>query len=197
VEGFENERLFNFLSVNGVDDIEKRTKLAFCCLLTAVGLPMVLAGDEFADQHDLFDARGRVTQDGGKQVDPVNFTRLNDDWRRRVVEQVARLVRLRTGYPALAVNDIDFIHVDFNDDKRVMVWRRGRPGDADQVVVVANFSDFATANGSSDPNAEYFVPNWPATPNGRQWREVTRDRDAPNAGREPIFAWEAKVYALF
>jgi len=36
---------------------------------------MILAGDEFADQHDLFDARGNVTQNGGKQVDPVNFSR--------------------------------------------------------------------------------------------------------------------------
>jgi pullulanase len=83
VEGFRNERLFNLFMNSGVIDAEKRIKLAFACLLTAVGLPMILAGDEFADQHDLFDANDHVNQAGGKQVDPVNFSRLGDDWRCR------------------------------------------------------------------------------------------------------------------
>lgn len=197
VEGFRNERLFNFFLNSGVADAEKRTKLAFACLLTAVGVPMILAGDEFADQHDLFDASGQVTQNGGKQVDPVNFARLDDDWRTRIKEYVSRLIKLRTSYDALAVNDSDFIHLDFNDGKRVLVWRRGRPGADKQVVVVANFSDFATPN-PFRPNAEYFVPNWPATPAGKRWREIPQDRDVPQEkiGREPIFSWEAKVYAL-
>jgi pullulanase len=196
VEGFENERLFNFFLANGVADGERRVKLAFACLLTAVGLPMILAGDEFADQHDLFDARGAVTQDGGKQVDPVNFSRLGQDWRERIRSYVARLIALRTSYSALAVNDIDFIHVDFNDGKRVLVWRRGRATSAEQVVVLANFSDFSTPNGLADPNAEYIVPNWPSSPSDKRWREIPQDRDADRAGREPIFPWEAKVYAL-
>jgi hypothetical protein len=48
------------------------------------------------------------------------------------------------------------------------------------------------------PDAEYFVPNWPATPAGKRWREVPQGRDVPQEkiGREPIFSWEAKVYAL-
>jgi pullulanase len=94
---------------------------------------------------------------------------------------------------ALAANDTDFIHIDFQG-KRVMAWRRGQPGS--DVVVVANFSDFATD--TSLPNAEYRVHNWPATPPGRHWREITQDRDVPPewVGREPLYAWEAKVYAL-
>jgi pullulanase len=42
------------------------------------------------------------------------------------------------------------------------------------------------------------VHNWPATPPGRHWREITQDRDVPPewVGREPLYAWEAKVYAL-
>ena len=45
--------------------------------------------------------------------------------------------------------------------------------------------------------AEYRVANWPAISLGKRWREVTQDRDVPAAwaGREPIFPWEAKVYA--
>ena len=194
VEGFRNERLFNFLQANGVVDTEKRIKLAFACLLTAVGVPQILAGDEFADEHDLFDKNGNVTQDGGKQVDPVNFSRLNDDWRARIKDHVARLVKFRTSSDALAVNDVEFIHVDL-DNKKVVAWRRGNPTSGQVAVVVANFSDFATPPGAS---AEYVVHNWPATPPGRTWREVSQDRDVPPewVGREPIFGWEAKVYAL-
>ena len=199
VEGFQKERLFTMLSKSGFqgDDIGKRIKLAFACLLTAVGIPMILAGEEFADQHDLFDANGNVTEQGGKEVDPVDFSRLDQPFRQDIFQYVARLVQLRTGADALSVNDTDFIHVDFNDNKRVLVWKRGAAGQ-DPVVVVANFSDFATPNGLTDPAAEYVVPNWPVTPPGRYWREVPQQRDVrpDQVGREPIFAWEAKVYQL-
>ena len=73
VEGLRNERLFNFFRNNGVADAEKRIKLAFVCLLTAVGIPQILAGDEFADEHDLFDRNGNVAQSGGKQVESCEF----------------------------------------------------------------------------------------------------------------------------
>jgi glycosidase len=194
VQDFRNERLFNFFQTNGVVDAEKRTKLAFACLLTAVGIPQILAGDEFADQHDLFDQNGNVSQDGGKQVDPVNYSRLNDDWRTRIKDYVARLIKFRTTSDALAVNDTEVFHVDL-DGKKVLAWRRGKPDDDQVVVVVANFSDFTTP---PSPSAEYVVHNWPTTPPGKKWREISEDGDIPPewVGRRPIFAWEAKVYAL-
>lgn len=194
VEGFRNERLFNFFKANGVADIEKRTKLAFACLLTAVGIPQILAGDEFADQHDLFDQNGNVTQNGGKQVDPVNYSRLDEDWRARIKDYTARVIKFRTASDALAVNDTEVIHVDL-DGKRVIAWRRGQLGTDQIVVVVANFSDFTTPSG---PSAEYVVHNWPTTPAGKKWREISQDRDVPPewVGREPLFSWEAKIYAL-
>ncbi len=196
VEGYRNERLFNFLENNHVYETERRIKLGFVCLLTAVGIPMILAGEEFADQHDLFDRDGNVTQEGGKQVDPVNFSRLGDEWRNRIKEYVARLIKLRITNPALAVNDTEFIHVDFDHGKRVLVWRRGCPDSGDIVVVVANFSDYGTPD-SSGPHAEYRIPHWPATPPGKKWLEITQQRGVPTewVGREPIFPWEAKVYA--
>jgi len=61
------------LRKDSVELREKRIKLAFVCLLTAVGIPMILAGEEFADEHDFFNPDGNVAQSGGKQVDPVNF----------------------------------------------------------------------------------------------------------------------------
>lgn len=199
VEGFQKERLFTMLSKAGLQglDIQKRIKLAFACMLTAVGIPMILAGEEFGDQHDLFDANGNVTENGGKEVDPVDFSRVEQPLRREIFQYISRLVHFRTSAAALTVNDTDFIHVDFNDNKRVLVWKRGGFGQ-DPVVVVANFSDFATPNALTDPAAEYVVPNWPATPTGRHWREVPQQRDVrpDQLGREPILAWEAKVYTL-
>jgi len=45
-----------------------------------------LAGDEFVDQHDLFDQNANVTQGGGKQVDSVHFSRPSDVGRGRIPE---------------------------------------------------------------------------------------------------------------
>jgi pullulanase/glycogen debranching enzyme len=191
VEGFRNERLYNFLQNNGVTDTKPRIKLAFVCLLTAVGIPMILAGEEFADQHDL------AVTDPAKEVDPVNYDRMEDPWRREIFEYVARLVRLRTSHDALARNDTSFIHADFSDGKRVIVWQRGQQNSDRIVVVVANFSDWGTPD-AQNPGAEYLIPDWPATPPGKRWREITQDRDVPAewVGREPLYPWEAKVYVL-
>ena len=136
-----NDRVFSFLERFGVEKKEERLKLAFVCLLTAVGVPMIFAGDEFADAMDFDPASGG--RDDAKQSDPLNLDRLQDPWRRRLFEYVSRLVRFRTSCDALSVNDTQFLHADFQEGKRVVVWQRGRPGQA-PVVVVANFSDFGT-----------------------------------------------------
>lgn len=191
VQGFGNERLFNYLQNNGIVFKEKLIKLAFTCLLTAVGIPMILAGEEFADQHDL-----PITEPG-KEVDPVNFERVDEPWRNDIFQYVSRLVQFRTISDALSVNDTEFLHVDFNEGKRILVWQRGNPANGNVVVVLANFSDFETSD-PFDSGSEYVVPNWPAVPAGKRWREVSQARDVPTnwAGREPVFPWEAKVYTM-
>jgi hypothetical protein len=174
---------------------------------------MFLAGEEFADQHDFFGPGGIVSQNGGKQIDPVNFSRLtaesgNDpadpdkfyaDMRRDVFSYVKILIRLRTTEDALAVNDTDFIWTDFGDGKRVLVWRRGGAAHPRPIIVVANFSDFASA-----PGADYRIPTWPATPAGKRWVELTQGQPGTPGrpvspafvGREALFAWEAKIYTV-
>lgn len=194
VGGFGNERLYTYLGNNGIVEREQRIKLAFACLFTAVGIPMIFAGEEFADDHDL------PPTDDAKQVDPVNFDRLEgpaNEFRRRILAYVARLVRLRTTSNALAMNDTRFVHVDFEGGKRVVAWQRGPDGGGAQVVVVANFSDWGTAD-PTNSRAVYEIPNFPRTPPGRRWREVTQERDVPAEwiGKEPVYPWEAKVYAL-
>jgi 1,4-alpha-glucan branching enzyme len=186
VEGYANERFYNYLQNNGIVYKEKFIKLAFVCLLTAVGIPMILAGEEFADEHDLSPAE---VQD--KQIDPVNYERMNEPWRRDIFNYVARLIHWRKISRALLVNDTQFIHVDFNQGKRVVVWQRG--SGEHLIIVVANFSDYGSLKGG-----EYVVKNWPASSPDRQWWEITQNRSVPinQVGREPIFPWEAKVYAL-
>jgi len=190
VEGYHNERLYNFLVNNSASDIPKRIKLAFACLLTAVGIPMIFAGEEFADQHDLF-----VTHPQ-KQCDPVNFDRYNDPWRKDIFDYVSILVKLRTRHDALCVNDTQFIHVDFNNSKRVLVWQRGVTTTNNPVIVVANFSNYETPDAFA--GGEYVIPSFPPPPAGKNYREVTQTRlvDPQWIGREPIFPWEAKVYEL-
>jgi pullulanase len=185
VEGFEKERLFLFLQLNGIAFKEERVKLAFVCLLTAVGIPMILAGEEFADEHD------RTLTHPDKQQDPLNFSRMKDPWRRRVFEYVGRLVRFRQSATALSVNDTRFIHSDFTGGRRILAWVRGNPAQHDPVVVVANFSDIRPEG------VEYRVPNWPFVP-GRTWREISQDRQVPDdwVAREPLFPWEAKIYTV-
>ncbi|KAJ9660404.1 hypothetical protein H2198_002522 [Neophaeococcomyces mojaviensis] len=178
VEGFQKERLFDYLSKNSVTNIERRAKLAFTCLLTAVGIPMILAGEEFCDKMDLPIDK--------KQSDPVNYGRKADPWRTRVFQYVARLIDFRKNCPALGVDDTSFIHVDNSRGGKIMTWVRGT---SKPVVVVANFTDEDT------PGYQYYVPNWPDR-DRNDWREITQDRTVPAAwvGREPLMHWEAKVY---
>lgn len=201
VEGMHKERLATMFryqfswSDEGNAAIGRRVKLAFACLLTSVGIPMILAGDEFADENDLFDINGQVSNNAAKQIDPVDFSRLegaDNAWRREILAHVKKLIALRKRHPALGMNDTQWLHSDFTPGRQVVVWQRGSVDDP--VVVVANFSNFQT-NDPFDPNSEYAIPNWPGR-DDFDWREVCQGRDVPKAwvGREPLFPWEAKVY---
>jgi pullulanase len=186
-EGYRKERLYDFLESCGIYEKEQRAKLAYACLFTAVGIPMIFAGEEFCDQQD------RPAVHPSKQLDPVNYARKRDPWRSCVFDYVANLVRFRKRSAALGVNDTRFIHFDFEHGMRIAAWVRGMDGVQDPVVVVANFSDCAT------PGPEYLIKNWPATSPGKNWREITQAREVPHywAGREPLYPWEAKVYEMY
>lgn len=189
IEGYRKERLYNFLVSNGIWDVEQRAKLAFALLLTSVGIPMIFAGEEFADQMD------RSVDMGKKQSDPVNYSRKDDGgWRQDLFGYVAGLVRFRKTCPALGEDDTEFIHVDGSRGGKIMAWRRGRTGDGRfPVVVVANFSNENT------PGTEYVVPNWPDKDKSG-WREISQERrDVPAewVAREPLMAWEAKIYTRY
>ncbi len=183
VGGYENYRLFSFLENNGVYDTKSRIKLAFVCLLTAIGIPMILAGEEFGDEQDLKDEHT-------KQRDPINYQRLaQSEWRQEIFTHVRRLINLRTTSKALWYDNINFIHSDFNEGKRVLSWVRGQ--DTEIVVTVANFSDWG-----SPLHCGYKVNNMPIIPNGFKWVEVTQSRFVNDIDDEMLMPWEAKVYLM-
>ncbi|HVZ72708.1 MAG TPA: alpha-amylase family glycosyl hydrolase [Polyangia bacterium] len=183
-----SKRFFDWLQDRGVWDKAPRFRLAFTCLLTAVGVPMILAGDEFAAAQT-----GAITgnADEDKQIDPVDFRSKYDPWRLDLFNYVGRLVRVRASTPALARNECAIIHVDATPGRLVVAWTRGVSPNL--VVVVANFSDFMSSGGTS---GEYVIPTWPNVP-GATWTEVSQSspgRKVTAPGKEPLFPWEAKVY---
>ncbi len=123
-DGTNNDRLYSYLDRMGVPLKDKPIKLAFVCLLTAVGIPMILAGDEFASPM-AFQLSDPNANDA-KQMDPVNYDLLTSDpWRKTIFDYVSRLVKFRTTSDALSVDDTrDFIHTDFDSGKRILAWKR-------------------------------------------------------------------------
>jgi 1,4-alpha-glucan branching enzyme len=116
-----------------------RIRSAHALLLTSVGIPMFLAGEEFADAHDLpFDSDEKMS-------DPVNWYRRNLPGHRQLWDQVAELVKLRTSHSALQRNEVEFFYfhpdTDQNNGARAVAYARtgGQPvGAANEVAVIGN-----------------------------------------------------------
>jgi 1,4-alpha-glucan branching enzyme len=126
----------------------------FALLLTSVGMPMFLAGEEFGDVHDL-----DFQSDQPKQQDPVQFRRLAFPGNHALQDQISRLIMLRTSHPALQRNEVQFFHFhpqfDDNDAPRVFGYARtaGKPvGNLGQVIVLANMGPHKFLS--------YDVPEW-------------------------------------
>lgn len=114
---------------------------ALALTLTSVGIPMILAGEEFAD----LDHTGATR----KSADPVDWARLGADRHALLVQRARRLVRLRAAHKALARPEVVFFgmrdgfHPTFGESHAEQIFSycrtAGRPlGSREQVVVVAN-----------------------------------------------------------
>ena len=127
---------------------------AFAMLMTSVGMPMYLAGEEFGDVHDI-DYIGV----NPKQQDPVQWNRAGFSGNAALKANVAKLMQLRTSHPALQRNEVAFFYFhpqfDDNDAPRVFAYCRtgGQPlGNTNQVIVIANM-------GPADYQS-YDIPDW-------------------------------------
>lgn len=116
-----------------------RVGSGFALLLTSVGMPMFLAGEEFGDVHDLNHGDWRL-----KMSDPVQWKRRDWPGHRALWDRVRELIRLRTAAAALQRNEVDcfYFHptIDQDDGTRVFAYCRigGRALGSSEQVVVAN-----------------------------------------------------------
>jgi 1,4-alpha-glucan branching enzyme len=131
-----------------------RVRGAFALLLTSVGVPMFLAGEEFGEVHDLDYTHWEL-----RMTDPVEWNRREYPGHRDLRERVTDLIDLRTSAAALQRNESDLFYahptIDENDGVRAFAYCRtgGRElGSDEQVVVVANAGD--------DDFEEFEIPWW-------------------------------------
>jgi hypothetical protein len=127
---------------------------AFVILMTSVGMPMWLAGEEFGDVHDT-----DYVDVNAKQQDPVQWIRAALLGNAALKVNVAKVIQLRTSHPALQRNEVEFFYFhpqfDDNDAPRVFAYCRsgGQPlGTSGQVIVLANMGP--------QPFPTYNVPGW-------------------------------------
>lgn len=127
---------------------------AFAILMTSVGIPMLLAGEEFGDVHDT-----SYTDVNRKQQDPVQWSRANFRGNAALLTNVAKLIQLRVSHPALQRNEIEFFYFhpqfDENIGPRVFAYcrTRGVPlGNSNQVIIIANMGP--------DSFSSYDIPGW-------------------------------------
>ena len=127
----------------------------FALLMTSVGIPMFLAGEEFGDVHDM-----TYTEVNPKQEDPVQWGRAQFAVNAALKAAVAKLIRLRTSHAALQRDEVEFFYFhpqfDGNGTPRVFAYCRtaGKPlGSAGQVIVISNMGAQAFT--------AYQIPDWP------------------------------------
>lgn len=182
VAGIGNERIMNFLGNNNIFDDEafKRIKFAFSILMTSVGIPMILAGDEFGDIHDL------SIEHPEKQIDPVNWSRKESQRNKDLFNYVKALIKLRKTNIALKVNECNFIYEDFYDNKKLIIYQRGFKNK--KVMVIANFSDQFLPN--------YYIPNLFTGYNWKRWTPSGEIYVSPGDFSQNIYPFEAKIFLI-
>jgi 1,4-alpha-glucan branching enzyme len=143
------------IQATGIQVAAQRVFGGFAMLMTSVGMPMFLAGEEFGDVHDM-----SLTDVNAKQEDPVQWGRAKFAANSQLQANVAKLIGLRTKHSALQRNEVNFFyfhpHFDDNDSPRVFAYCRtgaANLGQLGQVVVVANMGP--------QSYAAYGIPNWP------------------------------------
>lgn len=127
----------------------------FAVLMTSVGIPMFLAGEEFGDVHD-----GDYEDVNAKQQDPVQWGRAAQPGNAVLLANVGQIIRLRTSHPALQRNEVEFFYFhpqfDANDGCRVFGYCRSGGsalGSGGQVIVIANMG--------AQKFESYDIPGWP------------------------------------
>ncbi|MGQ4647308.1 alpha-amylase family glycosyl hydrolase [Lyngbya aestuarii] len=150
----------------------QRIKLGIALLTTAVGIPLLWMGEEFADYHP-----------HSIEQSKIDWNLLANDSNRGLLEYCKGLIGLRKNNHALYTENIEFFYED--SEAKVIAYTRWND-QGSRVVVVANFSDNFLAG--------YTIPNFPE--NGT-WHEWTGDYDLEAGDNQmmiDIGGYEAKVF---
>ncbi len=125
-ESHDEERVVRELRNAGHDEsnVFRRAETALALTLTAPGIPMIYAGQEFGEYTPLFVG-----------WNPLNWDLLDRPENRRLHRSTRELTRLRTAHPALQGEHIEIL---VNDARRHVAAFERRSGD-DAVVVAVNF----------------------------------------------------------
>jgi 1,4-alpha-glucan branching enzyme len=179
VDGADNSS--NATLINAVQAATTGVFGGFAILMTSVGIPMFLAGEEFGDVHDM-----SYTDVSPKQEDPVQWRRAQYAANSQLKANVAKLIGLRTSHPALQRDEVEFFYFhpefDNNDSPRVFAYCRtgGKPlGSSGQVIVIANMGP--------QSYSVYGIPEWPW--NGSPLTEVGYPAALPgwDSGSDTLF----------
>jgi hypothetical protein len=142
IEKEDEQRLFPFLQMKNSSDGQAIRQIGsvFALMLTSVGIPMFLGGEEFAELQDVEHSNWREKMSSG-----IDWRRADLPGRDVLRKQITELIKLRTSHPALHRNEVDFFYVhprfDDNNEARVFAYCRtggmnlGSPG---QIIIVAN-----------------------------------------------------------
>ena len=170
----DQERLMVELANREIFDQEafKRAKFGFALLMTAVGLPLILMGEEFGEYKPL-----------KPEQTNLDWTLLENEQNQSLQQYCSGLVHLRKSDHALYTNNIEFFHED--TDSKVMAYVRWND-EGSRIVVVANFSNSFLK--------DYEVQNFPEP---GTWHEWTYDYDVDVDGDRmtlDLSELEAKVF---
>lgn len=163
------------VQIDAHEEAVDRVRGSFALLLTAVGIPMFLTGEEFGDVHDLDYTDWQL-----KMEDPVEWSRRDYPGHDALRSGVRDLIHLRTSTEALQRNEVEFFYahptIDEDDGVPAFAYCRtgGRElGSEEQVVVVAN---------CGPDGFEAFDIPWPWTDTDR-----VEERGDPVRGTPPEF----------
>jgi 1,4-alpha-glucan branching enzyme len=152
----------------------KRAKLGSALLMTAMGVPMIWMGEEFAEYKPKTPEQNKI-----------DWTLLGNDKNKGLHDYYQSLIFLRKNNHALFTENIEFFYEQADD--RVLAYTRWND-EGSRVVVIANLS----GNFLKD----YTIPHIPAD---GTWHEWVSDYDVEVSGNTLVLdlpEYEAKVLVL-
>jgi 1,4-alpha-glucan branching enzyme len=152
----------------------KRAKLGAALLMTAMGVPMIWMGEEFAEYKPKTPEQNKI-----------DWTLLENDKNRSLNDYYRGLIFLRKNNHALYTENIEFFHEQADD--RVLAYTRWND-EGSRVVVIANLS--------GNYLKDYTIPHMPADGTWHEWGGNYDVEVSDNTLVIDLPEYEAKVLVL-